>query len=230
MYIIYKHTNKFNGKAYIGYTKFTLEERWHEHVKSALQLRSQTAFHFAIRKYGIENWEHEVLLEVETLDEAKHAEIQSIKDHWTFVGDQFCYGYNMTQGGDGHSEGYKTSIQTRMRQSAAKTGKKLSSEHSQKISQSLIGRTFSDLHLKRLSQCRIGEKNGFFGKQQTTVHANAMKEKCGKRIKQLTLTGEFIKEFETIIDAYKETGVSHITDVCKEKRRQAGGYIWRYVL
>lgn len=41
-------------------------------------------------------------------------------------------------------------------------------------------------------------------------------------------TGEVINEFETISDAFRETGVHHISSVCRGERKTAGGYVWKY--
>lgn len=41
-------------------------------------------------------------------------------------------------------------------------------------------------------------------------------------------TGEVVNEFETISKAMKETGVKHISCVCRGKRKSAGGFFWKY--
>ena len=45
-----------------------------------------------------------------------------------------------------------------------------------------------------------------------------------------SLEGDFIKEFDSITNAEKETGVIgvNISACCNNKIRQAGGYQWRY--
>jgi len=50
-YIVYKITNKKNGKSYIGKTEYSLEHRWNRHLSSAKN-GSKFRFHSAIRKYG----------------------------------------------------------------------------------------------------------------------------------------------------------------------------------
>ena len=52
-YLIYKHTNKINGKSYIGQTSRSINERLNEHLKS------DSVFGKALRKYGIENFQSE---------------------------------------------------------------------------------------------------------------------------------------------------------------------------
>ena len=50
--IIYKITNKLNGKVYIGQTVGSLQARWKAHLRS----RDNAVFHKALRKYGAENF------------------------------------------------------------------------------------------------------------------------------------------------------------------------------
>lgn len=41
-------------------------------------------------------------------------------------------------------------------------------------------------------------------------------------------TGVIIKEYESIADAQKETGIRHVSCVCRGKRKSAGGFLWKY--
>ena len=75
MALVYKITNKINGKIYIGETTRTLEQRWKEHCLHAKNYEYGSLLHAAIRKYGENNFIKEVIednipddivLEVET--------------------------------------------------------------------------------------------------------------------------------------------------------------------
>lgn len=100
MFLIYKHTFN-NGKSYIGYTSKTLEKRLEEHI-SAANNGSTTKFHKAIRKYGSDTITSECLIDsIETKEQAKLLEIESIEKYNTFG--RNSNGYNMTKGGDGNS-------------------------------------------------------------------------------------------------------------------------------
>lgn len=90
--IIYKITNKVNGKSYIGQTRYTLEFRWRQH----LHKKDNVYFHNAIKKYGAENFSLEVLEECD-LDKLNSREIFYIAKYNTFEN-----GYNLTIGGDGN--------------------------------------------------------------------------------------------------------------------------------
>lgn len=49
-----------------------------------------------------------------------------------------------------------------------------------------------------------------------------------KKILQFNLKGEFVKEWGYIKEAQEKLQISHISDVCKGKRKSAGGYVWKY--
>ena len=62
--LVYMHWNQISHKAYIGLTTKTMLERWSQHVYLAYYTNkkgnytSNTHFHKAIRKYGIDTWLH----------------------------------------------------------------------------------------------------------------------------------------------------------------------------
>lgn len=92
MWIIYKHTNKINGKSYIGQTKKSMYERA---GKNGEAYASCSEFYGAIREYGWDNFEHTVLQEnIATQEEADTQERYWIKYYGTFK-----HGYNLTLGG-----------------------------------------------------------------------------------------------------------------------------------
>ena len=67
-------------------------------------------------------------------------------------------------------------------------------------------------------------------------NSNAKKGKYGKEhprskpVLQFDLNGNFIKEWECATQVEKELGISHchICQCCQNKRKSAGGYIWKY--
>ena len=70
MAFIYKITNKENNKVYIGQTIQKPELRWYHHLEEA-SLGSNLKFHKALRKYGKDgfNWEIIEIVEPEKLNE-----------------------------------------------------------------------------------------------------------------------------------------------------------------
>ena len=94
MYTIYKHTNKINKKCYIGQTKRTnIKTRW---GKNGYNYKYCKKFYNAIKKYGWDNFEHEVLeTNIKTLKDANQRE-----QYWIKYFDSFYNGYNSTIGGN----------------------------------------------------------------------------------------------------------------------------------
>lgn len=83
---------------------------------------------------------------------------------------------------------------------------------------------------QRMQMLRERMKGNTYGKGKKPSQKNiqASKEKLGKRVLQFDRDNNFIKEFFTANEAYKETGISHIDDVANGKRKTAGGFIWRW--
>ena len=99
VFTVYCHTNKINGKKYIGITCQKPETRWG--YRGNCYKQSQPYFAAAINKYGWENFTHEILFEGMSAQEANTKEIELIAHYHTYVGDPECCGYNLTRGGFG---------------------------------------------------------------------------------------------------------------------------------
>ena len=91
---IYKVTNKINGKVYIDQS-VDIGRRWHQHITA----EDDIYFHKAIQKYGIENFEWEVI------EQCKKKDLDEREIYWIEYYDSFNKGYNRTKGGDGVSGG-----------------------------------------------------------------------------------------------------------------------------
>ena len=96
MAYIYVITNKINGKQYVGKTNSSIEKRFQEHISDSKKERCEKRpLYNAMNKYGIENFE------IEMLEECS-AEESSVKEiYW--IGKLNTYGstgYNATLGGD----------------------------------------------------------------------------------------------------------------------------------
>lgn len=101
MFTIYCYTNKINGKKYIGITSRSIKERENSHIYETREIRSKNfPFKRALIKYGIENFNLEILEEVKTKEEACQKEIFYIKKHKTYYKFSNSNGYNATIGGE----------------------------------------------------------------------------------------------------------------------------------
>lgn len=96
MYVLYKITCSTNGKAYVGYSSKSAEDRFKAHLLNA-RWKRKTALCDAIRCYGDAAFSVEVILTCKTHAEACAHEIRLIAE----LGSILPLGYNMTKGGDG---------------------------------------------------------------------------------------------------------------------------------
>lgn len=69
IYSIYKATNISNGKCYIGFTK-NFDRRIKDHKKAYPRVNSN--FYYAIRKYGWDSFEWEIIFQSEDLEYCKN--------------------------------------------------------------------------------------------------------------------------------------------------------------
>ena len=53
-------------------------------------------------------------------------------------------------------------------------------------------------------------------------------EKLSKPVEQYTLDMVFVAEYPSVMEAFRQTGIKHISCCCLGKRKTAGGYIWKY--
>lgn len=94
---IYKITNKINGKAYVGKTTRTVQERWEEHLHDSTKKQYYTnrPLYKAIRKYGSDGFT------VETLEKVDLEHLSEREIYWIEYFHTYTEGYNATVGGDG---------------------------------------------------------------------------------------------------------------------------------
>ena len=201
MGVIYLRTNTVNGKQYVGQT---VNIRKREKQWNSIGHYAGKAIDAARKKYGIEAFDFEILMECKD-EELNQWEMYYIEKLNTKV----PYGYNMTDGGDGKngcpvseetrkrlSESHKgkqtwckgrhPSEETRKKMSKAQKGRKHTEESKKKISESrkgekhwLYGKHPSEETIKKLSEARKGEKNHFYGKH----HTQESKEKMSESLK-----------------------------------------------
>lgn len=93
-YCVYVHTNKSNGKRYVGITSMLPEKRW----ANGHGYRSNRLFYRAIQKYGWDGFTHEVLERGLTKESACEREVELIQ---TMQLTNPQYGYNLDKGGNG---------------------------------------------------------------------------------------------------------------------------------
>ena len=216
-YCVYCHTNKFNGKRYVGITCRPPEERW----QNGTRYNHNEHFYRAIQKYGWDSFSHDILHTGLTHQEACEYEKMYIKD-WN-LRDESC-GYNMTDGGEG-CPGRIMSAESRAKLSASLAGvgkgRTLSDEHKRKISEALTGRPSP----KR----RPYPKRGPMSDELRAILSDAHQK---KPVAMYSKEGEYIMSFPASKEAARYVGLKTNSDIlkcCSGKRSSAGGYQWRYI-
>lgn len=105
--LLYLITNTVNKKEYVGMTGTTLAQRFSAHRHCALR-KPKTPLHLAMAKHGVENFSIKLIGKVTSRDDLGMIERAEIVRRKT----RAPGGYNVTEGGDGQSLGYKPSDAT----------------------------------------------------------------------------------------------------------------------
>ncbi|AHL19603.1 group I intron endonuclease family protein [Enterococcus phage VD13] len=198
---IYLITNNINGKQYVGQTARTIEKRFNEHCR-----KNHQAIGKAIAKYGKENFTVEELHHTEDFEKLQELEIIEIESRNTLAPN----GYNLVEGGGG-TVGYNHTEETR-----AKMSKIKKAQYNGK-SNPFYGKKHSEESKAKMSAAKKG------------IWINEGREVNYHTVKVINkTTGE---TYNSIKEAAEASGVlaTHITRVCKGRRKSAGGYEWNYL-
>lgn len=149
------------------------------------------------------------------------------------IGDAQRGKLNHMFGKPGPNRGRKASDETRRRISASKKGipghwkgKKHRPESIEKMRKAAIGRKASDKVVNKTPEWCMNISRAKKGKNTGGQNPNS------KRVLKLTKDGQFVREFSSLSEAAKDTGVtvSCITACCQKRVKTSGGYIWRYAM
>ena len=210
-YTVYMHTNKANGKRYIGITSQPVANRW----KGGNGYRGQKRFYSAIKHYGWNGFVHEILFEGLTKNEAEAKEKEFIT--WYRSNDS-RYGYNVENGGVIH---------------------KLSDEQKEHLRQVNKGKTHTEETKAKMSKSHRGLSSVWLkgSKQSDETIAKRFKNAHGSgnhramAVYQYDLDGNFIAKYEYMGMVKAILGIkntSHISLCCNGKRGKAYGYMWSF--
>ena len=234
MYTVYKHTCP-NGKVYIGITSQKLENRW----RKGKGYCKNTLFHRAIEKYGWDNLKHETLFENLTKEEAEQKEIELISSHKS--NEREC-GYNVANGGQCVG---MFSEETKEKLRKANIGKKQSEETKRKISEALkgekcylFGKHLSEETKEKLSKAHLGKKLSEATRERMRErfkresHPMLGRKGADNPVAKAVLCVETNIVYPSITMASEQNKVdaASITNVCKGRRKTAGGFHWQYVI
>ena len=166
-FIVYKHTNKINGKVYIGQTcRKYLSMRYGKNGEGYI---NSPYFYNAIQKYGWDNFEHEIIHTDLTQEEADIKEKELIK---LYRSDEKEYGYNLQSGGhtNNMTEEIKNNISrsnlNRLQNNRNQTGESFSEQHREKLRQKSLQqehKKITEEQRKKISSSVQHTRNSIFG-------------------------------------------------------------------
>lgn len=151
-YLIYEAVNPVNGKRYIGKTN-DLEVRKAGHRRTSI--KGGFVFGRAIRKYGFETFQWNILSRHKVEADALEEEVRVIKQRR----EAGVILYNMTDGGDGVS-GHKYTPEQNAANSARQLGRKVSAETRKRQSKAHLGSKRTTAQRKNISEAKMGLKIG----------------------------------------------------------------------
>lgn len=253
---IYLVKNKLNGMKYVGQTLCQdINTRWHNHKKIAKSTLGRYLCS-AYTKYGIENFQFQIICICFDEDCNKYEE-EYIKKFNTMAPN----GYNLREGGV-HS---KFSEETKQLQREATRRLMQNPERRMKSSQKgpahpNYGKKYTDAEKEILRQKQksywanlsdekrqelLGKRNGIIRKR---LNNTTDKEQIEKKVRQYAglklgsnsrkkpigkycVNNILIETYESIQDASNKNNIcySSINRVCLNKYKHAGGFIWKFI-
>lgn len=218
-YCVYIHTAP-NGKMYIGQTSQKPETRWNNGRGYCRRIKgkyAQPLMARAVHKIPWEYWEHEVVYEGLTAEEANLYEEWLIYLAWS---DNPEYGYNIRKGGSNSG----LSEETKKKIGDANRGKVHSEEQNKRHSEIMKGRILSEETKQKLRDANLGKVMSDEARKKISNYHK-------KQVIQYDLNGNFIKIWDSAKEAAQELGIhtSKICLCCQGKRNKTGGYKWTYV-
>lgn len=215
MSFIYVITNNVNGKQYVGKTTTSLQRRFRQHCSdSKRESENSRPLYRAMNKYGIEHFS------IKELEQCSSEESSVKEIYWIEKLGTYHNGYNATFGGDG-----------RILFDYDKIVEKYLELKNQKETADFFG---CDTDTVRKA-CQ--ERNVSILSSQEVA-----KERTSKAVYQIDKqTGIILAKYESLHDAARaliaaketncklDTAQTHISEVCRSKRKSFANYKWRFV-
>lgn len=231
-----------NGKLYIGQTVKSIEKRFKEH-KQAAKRGVPYRLYSAMRKYGVENFTIEEIIQVSAPNR------QALKAKLCYIEERLIkrlqtkeFGYNSTDGGDGAVGTVWTEERRAKAREAAKIhfakywGHKHSEESRRKISESNKGRlpSMKGKHLseeakQKISKANSGHIGAFRGETLSKEHRRKISE-SKKGVKRKEFSDEWKKKLSESHKGEKIISLERNIPRKQERKclKRKGGIVMRY--
>lgn len=232
-YCVYMHTNIINEKKYIGITGLKPKRRWMSDGKG---YKNQRVFYGAITKYGWDNFEHVILYDCLTEDEAKKREVYLIKK---YKSNDSSFGYNVSIGGDYSTTG----LYNLESMSKPVFQYSLDGLFVREYPSSMEAQRQTGIYNSNITACCNGKHayaNDYIWRYEYAENVNPVNKKehifnsivkeQTKIVYQYDTNGIYIKKYSSLMNAYRETGFDFrmISSCCRGRNKTAYGYIWAY--
>lgn len=212
-FIIYKAENIENGWVYIGSTTSTIEKRKRDHIQKA---NNGTGHEFqeAITTYGIESFTWEQIDTAINNNELAEKEKSYILEY-----NAQDKGYNQDAGG-----GFKKSVY----QYGVEDGKFITEYNCLEDAANAVSANRSSISaacLRKIIICK-----GFYWNYELLDVYKPESDKRTKQVSQFDINGNIINKFSSISEASNKTSInkSCIAKCCRNKRKSAGGFLWKF--
>lgn len=238
---------------YVGKTN-SAKRRLYSHIKECKSIRISYKINWI--KSLLSKGERPI---ISIIDVVPISEWQYWEKYWIEQFKQWGFNLtNQTEGGDG-GQGYKHTDLAKNKMRKSKLGKPLSEEHKIKISKSVkedwqnnprevekdIIISKDELYQKYIvDNLSMPKLSKLFGCSETTIFRNLKDHNISKDsdvwreqlatkqkvVLQYDLSGNFIREFDSVISISNEYGYNsgNIASCCRGVSLSANGYIWRY--
>lgn len=204
---------------YIGITGRDVKERWGHNGKN---YTTSPHFYSAIQKYGWDEFEHNILYENLTKNDACTKEQELIKKYNTMDN---RYGYNMTTGG----EIFTMSKEANLKKSIAMRGNKNG-----------LGKPCSIEKRKKLRASNLGKTRSEETRRKQSEKAKLRHVPCSEAKREILRNNHphmrkvFCEETQTIYKSVQECArqlnlqATLVSKVCRGKAKATGGYHLKY--
>jgi len=257
--VVYAIRNNVNNKFYIGKTNRKLRNRLLGHVYDANVKNSTYSFHRAIRKYGIKNFSVSILLITDDTDELSKSEILFIEKFQSFGkngynmtkgGDGLCGFHHSTKTKEKISKLKRNiSMSEDQRQRMLHPVQQINPETLDIVCEYVsVTSALKTTNIHNIGKCCRSElkfAGGFIWRyvneddkirgSWSEQKRNKMKERLSRKnslcrkVYQLNKDGSVVNTFDSIKHAIKQTQICNISAVCRNVRKEAGGFLWKYV-
>ena len=252
---IYKITNTINNKAYIGQTRQDdPNKRWKGHLESIKYNNGCPILISALKKYGIDKFKFEVII-ICFDEDVLRFEKEYVKKYNTLAPN----GYNAVDGGEPggmfkgkqHSEESKAVIGAKSREMQKdlefrkRNGEKISAalKTSEKWKKAIEEGRVGTVNMKNRANAEMTEEikekistslKKYYAENRNnrnyTKLSEIMTKVNGKPVKQYDKNGNFIKEYYSIAEGARQTGLTrkNVQACVSGYSKSAGGFVWKH--